>query len=358
MADWSQLPKDLLQLISQKLNNHFYILRFRSVCSTWRLSIPKPHNHFPLKLPHFSRRNKLYNHIIFLIKPPATPNQQSLYRPWLVRISPTSSGKFNLWHPLGVHYITQLPSDLRVLDFNQLSVFNIEEIYIRGESYPNSSTTRFYHYDRSLATFQREQILDIVTSHRNSKEMVMFRCGGNGLTKIPNVSSFYQGMCIFKGRPCVTYQNGRTVMIGSDLSVDLVAEPVFGDELNGDIYIMVENESELLLVHNYEEDYDSDDDYDEYEPIDVFRLDQKEKKWLKLENLGDTVLFLGQGYSFAISASDLGLDNGNFVIYCNYNHNEIRVFPLDQHRTFLLSDYPDYFKLFWPPPEWIASRCM
>ncbi|XP_058752470.1 F-box protein SKIP23-like [Vicia villosa] len=188
--------------------------------------------------------------------------------------------------------------------------------------------------------------------------MVMFRCGGNGLTKIPNVAPYYQGMCIFKGRPCVTYQTGRTVMIESDLSVDLVAEPVFGDDLNGDIYIMVENESELLLVHNYEEDYDSDDDYDKYEPIDAFRLDQKEKKWLKLENLGDTVLFLGQGYSFAISASDLGFDNGNFVIYCNYNRYEIRVFPLDQHRTFLLSDYSDYFKLFWPPPEWIASRCM
>ncbi|XP_058752487.1 F-box protein SKIP23-like [Vicia villosa] len=351
MADWSELPKDLLHLISEKLNSDFYILRFRSVCSTWRLSIPKPHNHFPLKLPHFSRRNKLYNHSIFLIKPPATPNQQTLYRPWLVRICRTSTGKFNLCHPLSRHRFN-IPSDSRVLDFSQLSVFNIQEVYIRGVSYQNSSTIGFCHFDRSVATFQREHILEIVTTDRNSGEMVMFHRRGNGLTKIPNVAPYYQGMCIFKGRPCLTDDTGRTVMIGSDLSVHLVAEPVSGDDLDGLIYIMVENESELLLVHNYEDDYESDDDYDKYdEPIDVFRLDQKEKKWLKLENLGDTVLFLGHGYSFAISASDLGLDNGNFVIYCNYIRNEIRVFPLDQHRTFPLSDYPDYVKLFWPPPE-------
>ncbi|XP_058762308.1 F-box protein SKIP23-like [Vicia villosa] len=179
--------------------------------------------------------------------------------------------------------------------------------------------------------------------------MLMFRRKGNDLTKIPNVSSFYRGMCIFKGRPCLTDYTGQTVMIGSDLSVHLVAKPVSGFDFHGDIYIMVENESELLLVQKY----------DKYEPIDVFRLDQKEKRWLKLENLGDMILFLGRGYSFAISASDLDLDNGNSVIYCsNYIRNEIRVFPLDQHRTFLLSDYPDYFKLFWPPPEWIVSRCL
>ncbi|XP_058752472.1 uncharacterized protein LOC131625648 [Vicia villosa] len=334
MADWSQLPKDLLQLISQKLNSDFYILRFRSVCSTWRLSIPK-----------------LYNDIMFLIKPPVTPNEQTL-RPWLVRISPTSTGKFNLCHPL-LRDSLNIPSDPPMLDFNQLSVFDVGQIYILGILFPNSSSTSYSHYGCCVVRFEGEQIPNIVTYDSDSMGMVMFRCGGDGSTKIPNVAPYYRGMCVFKGRPCLTEITGRTVMIESDLSVHLVAEPVFGDDayVTG-IYIMVENESDLLLVHKYTEDYDIDD---ELVMFDVFRLDQREKKWLKLENLGDMVLFLGQGCSLAISASDLGINGGNCVIYCSYLRCKMRIFPLDQHRTFPLSDYPDYLKLFWPPPEWIVS---
>ncbi|XP_058752486.1 F-box protein SKIP23-like [Vicia villosa] len=378
MADWSQLPKELLQLISEKLNSEFYLTRFRSVCSTWRFSILKPYNHFPLNLPHFFDSNnsvihKLCKHNIFLIKPPSTPNQQTP-RPWLVRISPTSTGKFNLWHPLLFHH--RIPFSL--LDFNHLSVFDLGHIYVEGMFYPNSSTTVYQHYDRGVATFQGGQILDIV-AHKYIGQLMMFRCGDDDWTKLPNVAHFNQDICIFKGRPCVTYRTGRTLMIGSDLSVHLVAKPMLRADGCGTVSIIVENESELLLVHKYKDHYDrddyDDDDYDDDDDdddddvhnddeivrIDVFRLDQKEKKRLKLANLGDRVLFLGQGYSFIASALDLGFDNGNFVIYCNDNFDaasEMSIFHFDQQRNSLFSDYPHYFKLVWPPPEWITSRCL
>ncbi|CAK8565087.1 unnamed protein product [Lathyrus sativus] len=54
MADWSKLPKNLLQLISGKLNNELYSIRFQSVCSSCRSSsIPSyHHHHLSLKLPN------------------------------------------------------------------------------------------------------------------------------------------------------------------------------------------------------------------------------------------------------------------------------------------------------------------
>ncbi|XP_058762299.1 F-box protein SKIP23-like [Vicia villosa] len=369
MADWTMLPKELLQLISEKLNSQFYLIRFRSVCSSWRFSIPKPHNLFPFNLPQFSDSNdsdihKLFKDSIFLIKPPTTSNQQTLYRPWLVRISPTSTGKFKSCHPILPHSLI-IPSYPRVLDFSQLSVFNIGHMYIQGiTQYPYLSTIAYHQYDKSVAAFQGGRPLDILTRRNDSRELMMFRCGDDHWTKINNVAESRRDICIFKGRPCVTDETGRTVMIGSDLSVHLVAEPVFDGD--GDINIIVENESELLLIHKYEDDdYDGyDDDYDGDEPvrIDVFRLNQTEKKWVKLANLGDRVLFLGQGYSFTACASDLGFDNGNFVIYCNHYDNvfgdtALSVYHLDQRQTFPLSDYPDYIKWFRPPPEWIISRC-
>jgi len=146
----------------------------------------------------------------------------------------------------------------------------------------------------------------------------------------------------------VIYRTGRTVMIRPDLSVHLVAGPFIG----GDIKFLVESEGDMLLVDRYISNGGDDD-----VRIDVFKLDEKEKKWVKLANLGDRVLFLGEGCSFSASASDLGLENGNLVIYCKGNAMkfEMSVFLLDQGRVLLLSDYPDYFKLFLPPPEWIKS---
>ncbi|KAK2372202.1 F-box protein SKIP23 [Trifolium repens] len=86
MADWSQLPKDILQPIYQKLDSDFYQLRFRSVCSSWRSSsIPKNHLlNFPSKcpLPLQCKQNiigtstyPLSKRTIFLINPPQINNK-------------------------------------------------------------------------------------------------------------------------------------------------------------------------------------------------------------------------------------------------------------------------------------------
>ena len=163
-------------------------------------------------------------------------------------------------------------------------------------------------------------------------------------------------MCVFKGRPCVVDKTGQTVMIGPDLSIDLMAKPVFG----GKSKVLVESsEFELLLVDIYS-NY-----YRDIAWIDVFSLDEKEKRWVKLTNLGDTVLFLAcQGsFSFSASASDLGFANGNCVIFStshdfhglNAEDCGMSVFHLDQGQVSPLSNYPEYFKLLWPPPEWITE---
>jgi hypothetical protein len=155
----------------------------------------------------------------------------------------------------------------------------------------------------------------------------------------------------------VTDGDGRTVMIGLDSTVHLLANPVFTNSFGK---LLVENECELLLVDLY--GFGRDDDHLR---IHVFRLDEKEKKWVRLTDLGDMVLFLGGDRSFCVSASDLCVANGNCVIYCrsygDYHLNatdfgtQMRIFHLDQGRVSPLSDYPDYFKLFWPPPEWILG---
>ena len=247
-----------------------------------------------------------------------------------------------LQHPLLLDEL--LPFHNEVLDFKKLSVFNLGHMfYIQGRvlSYPWSDV---YSKKVVVAMCQEQQPADIVTVDY-SGEMTLFRCGHDYWMKIPDVLNSHEDICIFKGRPCVVDKTGRTMMIGSDFNVHLVAEPLIG----GDVKFLVESECELLLVDSY--DSDGDDDV----RIDVLRLDEKEKKWVKLANLRDRVLFLGEGCSFSASASDLGFENGNLIIYVNGKVSGCKmcVFQLDQGRVSLVSDYPDYLKLFWPPPEWI-----
>jgi hypothetical protein len=300
-ADWSHLPKELLQLISEKLNNNeVYLIRSRSVCSTWRSSIPKPHNHFPFNLLPFSDstntvRCNLSKHAILLIKPPTT-QQQPLHRPWLVRIGPgpNSTANFNkLWHPLLLHQHFSSPFHYRHLDFNQLSVFNLGEVfYIHHILLQNS--WRDVYFEKVVVGGHP---LSIVT-HDHSDEPVMFRCGDDSWTKIPYLEG-KADICNFKGWPCLIDKTGLTVIIKPDLSVHLLAEPLLD---GGDVKVLVENECELLMVNRYVRNGDDGD-----VRIDVFRLDEKRRKWVKVENLGDRVLILGEGCSFSASASDCDL---------------------------------------------------
>jgi hypothetical protein len=176
----------------------------------------------------------------------------------------------------------------------------------------------------------------------------------------------YDDVCVFNGRPIAVDNNGRAVRVGPDLCLDLVAEAVFG----GDKKFLVESDGELLLVDKYLSCVGncilSADGVDEIGVerdvrFDVFRLDEKEKKWVEVRNLGDRVLFLGEDCVF--SASCNGNGDGNCVIFmddayrnCHSAELGISVYHLDQRRISPLSDFPCYSKLFWPPPAWVGLR--
>lgn len=388
MADWSQLPKELLHLISERLDSALYLLRFRSVCSTWRSSISNHHHHhhLPFKFPLLSNTDSnnnastfsLSKRTLFLITP---PSHQTL-RPWLIKIGQDSRGRTHLWHPLSRDPpISLLP---HVLDFNHLRVSDLGPEFVLGHSPPLSPNTSLYMEKVVAATWQGKQQgpdFALLTIHVSGK-LALFRSGDDRWTVIPDMPAPYDDVCIFRGRPCAVDGTGRTVAVRPDSTVELVAEPVFG----GDKKLLVESNGELLLVDKYLssdcfcsvfEDDDDDDGDDYYDGeiygvgweravrFDVFRLEEKEKRWVELTSLGDRVLFLGDDCAFSASASDLCVAKGNCVIFRDdsfggVNGNAIecgmRVFHLDQGRISPLSDYPGYSELFWPIPDWIGSH--
>ncbi|MCI31707.1 F-box protein, partial [Trifolium medium] len=105
-ADWSELQSDILNLISQRINNEIDLIRFRSICSNWRSSsVPNHHtNILPFKFPllqsasdsdsddefsdsinNINDTNFPFSYLskrsLFLIKPPQQQQNQTLFRP-------------------------------------------------------------------------------------------------------------------------------------------------------------------------------------------------------------------------------------------------------------------------------------
>jgi len=371
-ADWSELPKDLLNLISERIDSELDLTRFRSVCSNWRSSsIPNHHPNSTIEFPLFkapflsdSINNitsfcKLFKHSFFLIKPPLQQQQQTLVQPWLIRITQTSSDKNRLIHPFLTHqYQSPYPFHFpHALNFSELSVRHLGSGFINAEPEP---LKHFYMQPEKVVsvTCQGKKPIVLATLHSIFTPVpLLLKCGDDNWKVIPDILTFSLDVCLFKGWPYVVDKVGQTITFGpDDLTVQLVAEP-FVDGAGGKVKFLVENEGDLLLVDIYEIflSYYLDEDALR---IYVYRLDEKEKKWVSLTSLGDRVLFLGNGCSFSASASDLCVAKGNCIIFIDYMKNGNCVFHLDQDRLSPLSDYPEYFNLFWPPPEWIIKSCI
>ncbi|KAK2440310.1 F-box protein SKIP23 [Trifolium repens] len=368
-VDWSELPIELLNLISQRFDIELDLIRFRSVCSTWRSSsIPNHYHILPFKYPYPvtfpNKRNTLFNprnrgtsssrHIskqnVYLIKPSPQQQQQqqqqenqTLLRPWLIRTSQTSHDKTKLFHPLLTNTNSVAISFTQLLDFSKFSVLQLRTNFITNIPYivPEKLVAITCHGKKPLVLGTWASISP--PPHGNDDENVNWKL-------IPDISIKYGDLCLYNGVAYAVDNTGRTIMVrpDDDSGVQLVAEPLIG---GGNIKFLVESDGDLLLV----------DVYDSRLKIDLFKLNEKEKKWVKFTSLGDRVLFLGLVCSFSASASDLCVRKGNCVIFmdnifkgCMYDPHVSRIFHLDQARVSPLSDYPEYFNLF-SPPEWIVK---
>ncbi|XP_028185860.1 F-box protein SKIP23-like [Glycine soja] len=366
MADWSELPKDLLHKISQLLlESPLYLLRFRSVCSSWRSSTPpSPFN------PSISLTNtfSLSHRTLLLLNPNPNPNPNP--RPWLVKLSlDPHASTARLFHPLS-RFPMKLPRF--ALDLFTLPALDLGREFLLT----NTRHTRDSLYIEKLVFLpltHRKDRFALLTIHVSGK-LALFRSGDDGWTVIPDMPTPYDDVCVFKGNLYGADSNGRTVRVRpDDGGLTLAAEPVFG----GDKKFLVESEGALLLVDMYlsyysctqglfHEDFDEEDvagmGWERTVKFDVFRLDEEGKKWVELTDLGERVLFLGDDCAFSASAKDLNLGRGNCVVFrddgLGFNRvlNGMGVFCLDDGKISPLSECAGFSELFCPPPDWVGLQ--
>ncbi|KAL4303849.1 hypothetical protein GQ457_10G023780 [Hibiscus cannabinus] len=139
MADWSQLPPELLLLIGKRLEVRFDVLRFRSVCSSWRSSVSPKVDHFllPTYLPSGYRyygddyRIRISRNTCYLIRLSDGDRSQAPTC-WLVKISDGADRlKMQLLDPFSDYNAKSLPENFpKVLDLANFQVFELDHAYI------------------------------------------------------------------------------------------------------------------------------------------------------------------------------------------------------------------------------------
>ncbi|KAF3434795.1 hypothetical protein FNV43_RR21881 [Rhamnella rubrinervis] len=385
MAEWSQLPNELLQEIANRLESPFYLLRFRSVCSSWRFAVtPRPSrltSRFPF-LPNDGISENtwgfhLSKHGIYLVSSSETGTETSSDL-WLIKIEENEPGRMHLLNPLSRSQITPLPEDFpKVFDFSNCRVRELGQAYVlhyvQFRPSVNALNDAGHLYMEKVVFMSLGSNGDdfaLLTIHVSGK-LVMFKSGDKRWTVIHDMPSLYDDVIIYKGSFYAVDYTGRAVLVGLSSNVSLVANPEFG----GDKKFLVESSGELLMVDMYlsvvpEPNLDDDEDYqhsqfmgDKTVKFKVFKLDRERKKWVKMKNLGNRVLFLSDDCTFSTSAFDLyGCKNCIFFtdnfFYISGEDDEIfksraiGVYDLENGSIAPLADYPEYSKLFWPPPDW------
>lgn len=389
MADWSQLPRELLNLIAEHLVSETDLLRFRSVCTSWRSSFQsKP---FPIPAPilpnkgisdsswgfYFSKRT------IFRLGLPYPHSQTSPSDGWLIKLEPDGPQRMQFLNPLSRSIFKPLPTNFpKTLD---LLHFRISELgneytlqYINYRPFASSIGDAGDVYMEKVAFSSNLsngiEGFVLLTIHVSGK-LALLKFGDKKWTIIDDLPSPYDDVIFYEGEFYAVDTTGRTVVVGveNNLNVNVVADSVFG----GDKKILVESCGELFLVDKhlsvgldddlgYEEEVEFSEEFDCFTSertvrFEVFKMDGNLKKWVEVKNLGERMLFLGDNCSFSALASDFTGCKGNCIFFTDpledggLKSRGIGVFDMESGSMEPLANYSGYSELFWPPPAWVSS---
>ncbi|KAF8030690.1 hypothetical protein BT93_D0006 [Corymbia citriodora subsp. variegata] len=374
MAEWSQMPEELLRLIVQHLNSQFDVLRFRSVCSSWRSSVTAPspspfwRGGFPIILKrgggsfNATWKGFLFKHTILLIGVPRSCDQTvPVPTGWLVKIREDVPRGMSLLNPLSLRTFPPLAKDSpMVLDLMNLRVLELGHEYVLEQL--NCPLNIFSNHDLFMKTvfMSLDNGNDFALLRIAEGELVMFKSREKRWFPIQDMRWEYDDVILFKGEFYAVDHAGNIWVVGLDLGVTLIVQLY----LESHHMFLVESVGELLLVYSESVYWDNGDgDFSELQlRIKVYKLDmdREEKAWNEVKDLGDRVLFLGDKCAFSASAADLGgACRGNCIIFMDPFK------PPGASRDVYHTDSPiigpieaceGYSELFWPAPDWIASR--
>jgi hypothetical protein len=375
-VEWSGLPEELLEVIGKILDSRLDVLRSRSVCSSWRSSIPPFHVRFPLESPDpwsvgplqpaSMSRPPVYlrQRTLYLVQPVNHFPTSSCNKGWLMKIQESNSGKFHLLDPLlPDHEYTVTPNTLNLLNFR---VVELRKAYVLGphvgQHRPNPWVNKVVMFPSSAWTDADEFAVFVVSKHG---KLGFGTRGDEKWTLVGDQSFEFDDIIVYKGQLYVVDRWGTVFRIEcSSLKLVPFSPPLFG--LGSQKHLM-ESCGALYVVDQYL-NWDRSDrrrirnnrPYSMRIPIHpraldfkVYKLDEEGSKWDLLKSLGDRAFVLSTDCCFSVSAQEFVGCKQNCIYFTD---------ECDQRRVFSLKDSSfanlvstDDSHPFWEAPTWLSS---
>jgi hypothetical protein len=369
---WSGLPKELLEVIGKILDSRLDVLRSRSVCSSWRSSIPPFHARFPLEVPDpcgvlrsaSTSEPPVYlcESTLYLVQPVNHFPTSSCNKGWLMKIQESNSGKFPLLDPLcSSHKHTVTPNTLNLLNFR---VVELRKVYVLGPHVgrhkPNPWVNKVVMFPSSAWTDADEYAVFMVCV---PGKLAFGTCGDEKWTLVGDQSVEYDDIIVYKGQLYVVDRWGTVFRIEcSSLKLVPFSPPLFGlgsqkhlMESCGALYVVDRylrwdrrrmrntNMTFYVLFKVFTRTLD----------FKVYKLDEDGGKWDLLECLGDRAIVLSTDCCFSVSAQEFVGCKENCIYFTD--EYQRRIFSL-KDSSFADLDPMDDSHPFWKaPPTWLSS---
>lgn len=328
MSRWSDLPKELLEMIGEHLDDPIDILRFRAICTSWR-SVVLPYYPPPLILP-FPDRPECSNDALWSGFSTVT-NFATVYRVQPEEEVPNSlpSGILVLvdkeipspyrnsydMRPL-IHLdpsVQNFPKVLNLMDFKFFEVLRVYDMknYCVNDNYvayisPNVSKVAVLPSNPGGFCGDSYSAMAIYTPERFSDVGFLYflKSRDKEWTKIQGGDCF-KDVITFGGKFYAVESCGRAIAIDSDMNITEIANPVSFDRLCKTS--LLESVGDLLLFK-----------FGRFFKFKLFKLNFEERKWVEVKRLGFRAVFVDKKFSFSVFARDFAGCSSD-VIY--YNHH-------------------------------------
>ncbi|VYS50016.1 unnamed protein product [Arabidopsis thaliana] len=326
MPNWSQLPEELLNLISKNLDNCFDVVHARSICRSWRSAFPFPSSLSTLSysLPTFAKFPLVSKDLctlkkiqIFLFR--ARKPAADIPEYFLGGIDQDQSNDhMELPSPLQCSVKVKFPQSdpflVNMLDY-QIIPLGFQYIMIGWD--PESLANGYVAV--AFLPVKKNGGDEFVVLLRYRNHLLVLRSSEMRWMKVKKTSiASCKGLVSFRGRFYVTFLNGDIYVFDPYSLEQTLLMP--SEPLRSSKYLIPNGSDELFLVEKF-------NPFPEADVLDlsrfacrVSRLDEEAGQWVEVTDLGDRVLFIGHFGNVCCSAKELpdgcGV-SGNSILFTN-----------------------------------------
>ncbi|AED93248.1 putative F-box/kelch-repeat protein [Arabidopsis thaliana] len=372
MVKWSELPPEILHLISLKIDNPFDLIHFRSVCSFWRSSSLLKFRHMtslrcplPLDPGGCGDDCHILSSRVYLLKCPNRDRPQY----WMFKLQAKENGEVVL-HSLFLRrnssaYGCLYPS--LSIDLLNCQIFELaqEHVACYSEWFELFECISKCEERIGFMGLNREKNEYMILGKLSFNGLAMYRSVDNRWTELEiTPDSFFEGIVPFKGKFYAIDRTGKTTVVDPTLEVNTFQRSRPCDKtrkrwllMTGDKLILVE----MCTKSRY--DFHIPNIREKKIWFEISELNEERNDWDQVEDMDGRVLFLEHYCTFSCLATEIPGFRANSIIFMDlwggsnsYELESILVYEFNEKGVRSLRDKLEYIELFPFPPGWVISN--